>query len=86
MSDHRTGSIPVLGIEYAPIAQLDRVSDYESEGCRFDSYWVHYREIAQFGRALRSGRRGRRFKSDFPDIQAIRLGSFFLFVIISFKT
>ncbi len=44
------------------------------------------REIAQFGRALRSGRRGRRFKSDFPDIQAIRLGSFFLFVIISFKT
>ena len=37
------------------------------------------REIAQFGRALRSGRRGRRFKSDFPDIQAIHLGSFFLF-------
>ena len=25
----------------APIAQLDRVSDYESEGCRFKSYWVH---------------------------------------------
>lgn len=21
----------------APVAQLDRVSDYESEGCRFDS-------------------------------------------------
>ncbi len=28
-------------IYFAPIAQLDRVSDYESEGCRFDSYWVH---------------------------------------------
>ena len=41
MSDHRTGSIPVLGIINAPIAQLDRVSDYESEGCRFDSCWVH---------------------------------------------
>lgn len=27
--------------KYAPIAQLDRVSDYESEGCRFDSYWAH---------------------------------------------
>ena len=24
----------------APIAQLDRVSDYESEGCRFDSCWA----------------------------------------------
>ena len=68
MSDHRTGSIPVLGIEYAPIAQLDRVSDYESEGCRFDSYWVHYREIAQFGRALGLGPRGRRFESCFPDL------------------
>ena len=68
MSDHRTGSIPVLGIEYAPIAQLDRVSDYESEGCRFDSYWVHYREIAQFGRALGLGPRGRRFESCLPDV------------------
>ena len=29
---HRTGSIPVAGILFAPIAQLDRVSDYESEG------------------------------------------------------
>ena len=26
---------------YAPIAQLDRVPDYESGGCRFDSCWVH---------------------------------------------
>lgn len=26
---------------YAPIAQLDRVSDYESEGWRFDSSWAH---------------------------------------------
>ena len=75
MSDHRTGSIPVLGILffiYAPIAQLDRVSDYESEGCRFDSYWVHYREIAQFGRALGLGPRGRRFESCFPDSRSRR--------------
>ena len=26
-----------------------------------------FRELAQFGRALRSGRRGRAFKSRFPD-------------------
>ncbi len=26
-----------------------------------------YRDVAQFGRALRSGRRGRRFKSCHPD-------------------
>ena len=30
-----------LEIIIAPIAQLDRVSDFESEGCRFDSYWAH---------------------------------------------
>jgi hypothetical protein len=24
----------------APIAQLDRASDYGSEGCRFDSFWA----------------------------------------------
>ncbi len=30
---HRTGSIPVLGIyDRAPLAQLDRVPDYESGG------------------------------------------------------
>src|SRR5262245_23785809 len=31
----------------APIAQLDRASDYESEGRRFDSCWAH-QPIAQF--------------------------------------
>ena len=25
----------------APIAQLDRVLDYESKGCKFDSCWAH---------------------------------------------
>ena len=25
-----------------PIAQLDRASDYGSEGCRFNSYWAHF--------------------------------------------
>ena len=28
---------------------------------------IFYRDVAQFGRALRSGRRGRRFKSCHPD-------------------
>ena len=27
----------------APIAQLDRASDYESEGRRFESCWAHHR-------------------------------------------
>tara|TARA_R110001583_G_scaffold32107_2_gene109800 strand:- start:40599 stop:40811 length:213 start_codon:yes stop_codon:yes gene_type:complete len=26
----------------APIAQLDRASDYESEGRRFESFWAHH--------------------------------------------
>ncbi len=26
----------------APIAQLDRASDYGSEGSRFNSWWVHH--------------------------------------------
>src|SRR4051794_8643211 len=29
-------------ISQAPVAQLDRVADFESEGCRFDSYRAHY--------------------------------------------
>ena len=29
-------------IHEAPIAQLDRVLDYESSGYRFDSCWVHF--------------------------------------------
>ena len=30
--------------------------------------FFYCREMAQFGRALRSGRRGRKFKSCFPDV------------------
>ena len=33
----------------APIAQLDRVSDYESEGCRFDSCWARHRRTMLAG-------------------------------------
>ncbi len=41
---HRTGSIPgPRHCQYTqPIAQLDRVPDYESGGCRFDSYLVAF--------------------------------------------
>ena len=31
-----------LGLLDAPIAQLDRASDYGSEGSRFNSWWVHH--------------------------------------------
>ena len=40
----RTGSSPVVGIivvDRAPVAQLDRASDYGSEGCRFNSCRAH---------------------------------------------
>ncbi len=74
MRDHRTGSIPVLGtivsVSYAPVAQLDRAFDYGSKGYGFDSYRARYitlREVAQLGRALGLGPRGRRFKSCLPD-------------------
>ena len=39
------------------------------------------REIAQFGRALRSGRRGRRFKSDFPDNLKLSIWTAFFFLL-----
>src|SRR6185369_17410936 len=31
----------------APIAQLDRASDYGSEGSRFNSWWVHHLKHTQ---------------------------------------
>jgi hypothetical protein len=38
-------SFPALG---APIAQLDRASDYGSEGCRFNSYWVRHSPVSTY--------------------------------------
>ena len=42
--------------------------DYESKGYRFDSCRVYIREVAQLGRALGLGPRGRRFESCLPDL------------------
>ena len=36
-----TGSSPVTHPFFAPVAQLDRASDFESEGRRFESYRVY---------------------------------------------
>ena len=46
-----------------------------------------YRDVAQFGRALRSGRRGRRFKSCPPDQkrQTNRIIMRFVFFIAKFE-
>ncbi len=35
-------------MKLAPIAQLDRASDFESEGWGFDSLWVHHNADYQF--------------------------------------
>ena len=35
-----------LAAKQAPIAQLDRVFDYESKGSRFESWWVHFLPFA----------------------------------------
>ena len=37
--------------KFAPIAQLDRASDFESEGWGFDSLWVHDNADYQFLRS-----------------------------------
>ncbi len=36
----------------APIAQLDRASDYGSEGCRFNSYWVRHSPAISYESSL----------------------------------
>jgi hypothetical protein len=40
----------------APVAQLDRVPDYESDGCRFDSCRVHFSLIISDARVALMGR------------------------------
>src|SRR5690625_2630307 len=56
----------------APVAQLDRASDYGSEGYGFDSCRArhliyNYRDVAQLGSAPGLGPGGRRFESCHPD-------------------
>ena len=41
----------------APIAQLDRASDYESEGRRFESCWAHHASVVARVGLTRLGRR-----------------------------
>src|SRR5260370_33615117 len=47
----RPGFVP-FGALAAPIAQLDRASDYGSEGCKFNSYWVHQSFYSMFSMVL----------------------------------
>ena len=37
-----SSNLGVASTVHAPIAQLDRVSDYESEGWGFESLWAHH--------------------------------------------
>jgi hypothetical protein len=50
------------------------VFDYESKGREFESLRAHHerREVAQLGRALGLGPRGRRFESCLPDHVLLR--------------
>ena len=73
------GSIPIgtsiiRPQHFAPVAQLDRASDYESEGYVFDSCRARQvdREVAQFGSASALGAEGRRFESCLPDQLTIK--------------
>ena len=57
-------------LKHAPLAQLDRASDYGSEGCGFDSCMARHfisRDVAQLGSAPGLGPGGRRFESCRPD-------------------
>ena len=60
------GSNPTKGTS-VDSSSIGRASDCGSEGCEFDSHLsTQYRGVAQFGRALGLGPRGRRFKSCLP--------------------
>ncbi len=56
---------------HVPLAQPDRAFDYESKGREFESlrarFSLYSREVAQLGRVLGLGPRGRRFESCLPD-------------------
>ena len=59
----RAGVI-VVGRPVAASSSTDRVADFESEGCRFESYLAHFRlhETERDRRRLKP-----QFPSDFPD-------------------
>jgi hypothetical protein len=63
------GSRPVVRSICVPLAQPDRAFDYESKGREFESLRARHfqREVAQLGRVLGLGPRGRRFESCLPD-------------------
>ena len=60
------GSNPTKGTS-VDSSSIGRAPDCGFGGCEFDSRLsTQYREVAQFGRALGLGPRGRRFKSCLP--------------------
>jgi hypothetical protein len=59
------GSNPGLSAIRAPLAQMDRASDYESEGQRFDSSRAHQQSMGYGAESLAEGL-SLRFPSGFP--------------------
>jgi hypothetical protein len=47
---------PAIGSPDGPIAQLDRVTDFYSVGCRFESCWDRHKKL-KHGNDLLQGRR-----------------------------
>lgn len=47
--------------------KIKKTLDFIGFICYYNTRGLENRDVAQFGRALRSGRRGRRFKSCHPD-------------------
>jgi hypothetical protein len=57
------GSSPFIRTTLAPVAQLDRASDYESEGHRFESCRVHHTPVKNIEAACDDGLPRRFFES-----------------------
>ena len=75
-----SSSLKKLENKYASVAQLDRASDYGSEGYGFNSCQVrHFIKIIQYLHSLK------RFKNTFGDILEAFL-KLFIFFVIEFDT
>ncbi len=68
-------------MDFAPVAQLDRVADFESEGCRFESCRARFcNSFAQ--KSLRFSRKHRRFHQNKSYRQHFKEYAIYLYPLI----